>query len=184
MKTYFFEKDKHGKIPSLAFGTALEEICKFCLDRKNADTLSPAGRADFRLVKNYDVKQNGSPIKYATSKNGQYIHGSSRVIYATHVAYEVVRETAEGFEIFIDLANTDLWVVDRKDFVTYLLSEKGMVRDNPTRQQLNIQTIWNYSKNAYHGAKYKRLEAWLDENQLVDDSVVEDILEGFYNKCL
>lgn len=184
MKTYFFKKDRQGKIPSLLFGTAFEQIVKFCLDRKNADTLSPAGRADFKRGKNYDVKQNASPILYAFSKNGNYIHGSSRVIYSTHVAYEIISETEEGYEIFIDLSNTDIWVVDKKEFVNFLLTEKGMVRDNPSRNQLNIQTIYNYSKNAYHGKKYQKLEAWLDENQLSDDNIVEDILEGFYSKCL
>lgn len=186
MKTFIIPKDKNGGMPSGMFGDCFEMTCKFCLSRNNADYVSASGRADFKRRFNYDTKQNASPILYGDIGKGKsaYIYGSSRVIYATHVAYQVVAETAENFEVFIDLANTDMWVVDKKQFVDFLLSAKGMVKDNPTRNQLNIQTIWNYKKNAYHGAKYKVLETWLDENQLPDDSIVEDILEGFYAKCL
>ena len=184
MKTFIFNKDSKGNIPSNIYGDGLESCCKFCLGKKNAEERSAAGRSDFRHGKNYDVKQNGSPIQYASIKSKTYIHGSSRVLYATHIAYKIVSETDTTVEIFIDLANTDMWVVDKKQFVEFLLSGKGLVRNNPTRQQLNIQTLWNYSKNAYHGAKYKVVESWLDEHQLTDDTTIEDILDGFYSKCL
>lgn len=182
MKTYYFQKDRNGKLPSLAIGTGLEECIKFSLGKKHADRLSPAGRSDFKMRYNYDVKQNATPIKYGDLSG--YIYGSSRVIYATHVAYEIIREDDNGYEIFIDLARTDLWVVDKEAFVKFLLETKGFAKDNPSRNQINIQTIWNYSKNAYHGAKYKVLEAWLDANRLIDDTIVEDILDGFYNCCM
>lgn len=184
MKTYIFNKDSRGNIPSNIFGDGFEFCCKFCLDKQNADERSAAGRSDFKNGKNYDVKQNGSPIKYAAIKSKSYIHGSSRVLYATHIAYQIISETDTTVEIFIDLANTDMWVVDKKQFVEFLLNGKGLVKDNPTRNQLNIQTLYNYTKGAYHGAKYKVVESWLEENSLFDDPTIDDILDGFYRKCL
>lgn len=166
------------KTDSSIYGSALEMAIKFALNRKDYGWLSPTGRCDLRYGKCYDVKQNGSPILYSEHYK-TYIKGSSRVIYATHIAYEVVAETEETVTIFVDLANTDLWVVDRKDFLHYLLSTPGMAKDNPSRGQVNIQTLYNYKKGAYHGRKGKTLEAWLDENKL-DDSIIEDILDGFY----
>lgn len=183
-KTFVFNKDSRGNIPFNIYGDGFEFCCKFCLDRKNAEKRSAAGRSDFKYGKNYDTKQNGSPIQYAAIKRKGYISGSSRVIYATHIAYEIVNETDTTVEIFIDLANTDMWVVDKKEFVEFLLNGKGLVKDNPKKDQLNIQTLWNYKKGAYHGAKYKVVEGWLDEHQLVDDTIIEDILDGFYSKCL
>lgn len=184
MKTFVFNKDSKGNIPSNIYGDGYEFCCKFCLGKKNAEQRSGGGRADFKCGKNYDTKQNGSPIQYANISSKTYIYGSSRVVYATHIAYQIISETDTTVEIFVDLANTDMWVVDKKEFVEFLLNGKGLVRDNPSRQQLNIQTLWNYTKNAYHGAKYKVVEAWLDEHQLTDDTIIEDILDGFYSKCL
>lgn len=180
MIEFTFLKDRHGKIPSGIYGDAFEMTIKACLHRKNYDRVSPAGRADFRYKKNYDVKQNATPIKYGELSKG-YISGSSRVIYATHVAYEITAETEATVTIAIDLGNTDMWVVDKHDFVRFLLTTKGMVKDNPSRQQLNIQTIYNYTKGAYHGKKWQQLTAWLDENRLFDDTIIDDILDNFYN---
>jgi hypothetical protein len=184
MYTVFIKKTEKGGLPSNLWGDSFEEFCKYCLDRPNTGKRNGAGKEDFRYIKHYDVKQNGSPILYKTYTNN-YIKGSSRVIYATHIAYEIVEETAEGYEVFVDLANTDMWVVDKKEFVEFLrFHPKNLVKDNATRQQINIQTLWNYTKGAYHGAKYKVVESWLDDNQLVDDTIIDDILEGFYSKCL
>lgn len=181
MKPEFtFYKDRHGNIPSGIYGDALEMTIKTCLNRRNSNRVSPAGRTDFRRGKNYDVKQNASPIRYGELSKG-YISGSSRVIYATHVAYKITAETDETVTIAIDLGNTDMWVVDKYDFVHFLLTTKGMVKDNPSRQQLNIQTIFNYKKGAYHGKKWQQLTAWLDENRLFDDTIIEDILDSFYS---
>lgn len=180
MIEFTFDKDRNGKIPSGIYGDAFEMTIKACLHRKNYDRVSPAGHADFRYKKNYDVKQNATPIKYGELSNN-YISGSSRVIYATHVAYEFTAETEKTVTIAIDLGNTDMWVVEKNAFVQFLLTTKGMVKHNPTRQQVNIQTIYNYSKGAYHGRKWQELTAWLDENRLFDDSIIDDILDGYYS---
>lgn len=182
MKTYTFKKERNGGFPRNAFGDGWEMAVKFAAGDKYAEFVSSCGKCDFRHGKHYDTKQNASPILYGEVKRGNtYIHGSSRVIYATHIAYEIINETETEVEIFIDLGNTDFWVVDKKAFVKFLLSTPGMVRDIPARSQMNIQTIWNYSKNKYHGVKYKVLEKWLDENKL-DDDIVDIILDGFYSR--
>lgn len=174
MFTSTFKKTDSG-----IYGNAFEMAVKFALKRKDYGWLSPTGRCDLRYGKCYDTKQNGSPILYSEHYK-TYIKGSSRVIYATHIAYEIVEETEETITIFVDLANTDMWVVDRKDFLNYLLNTPGMAKDNPSRGQVNIQTLYNYKKNAYHGKKGRLMESWLDENQLADDTIIEDILDGFY----
>lgn len=174
MFTSTFKKANSG-----IYGDAFEMAVKHALNRKDYAWLSPTGRCDVKYGKCYDVKQNGSPILYSEHYK-TYIKGSSRVIYATHIAYEIIEETEETITIFVDLANTDMWIVDRKDFLNYLLNTQGMAKLNLSRGQVNIQTLYNYKKNAYHGKKGHAMEAWLDENQLTDDTIIEDILDGFY----
>lgn len=170
---YTFNRTDKGYI-----GKAFEMAVKEALNRRNADRVSAQGVTDFRYGKYYDVKQNGTVLQYHPGE--RMIKGSSRVIYATHVAYTVEAETAETISISIDLGNTDMYCLDRADFLGFLLTEKGYCKVNEIRGELNIQTMWNYKKNAWHGAKGKRLEAWMDANRLMDDSIVEDILDGFY----
>ncbi len=174
MTIYTFDKKNKGYI-----GDAFEMAVKEALNRRNADSVSSQGKSDFRYRnKNYDTKQNGSVLQYHPGE--RMIKGSNRVVYATHVAYTVEAETAETISISIDLGNTDMYCLDRADFLGFLLTEKGFCKVNEARGQLNVQTFWNYTKNAWHGAKGKRLEAWMDANRLMDDSIVEDILDGFY----
>ena len=173
MKNYTFEKTDSG-----IFGKAFEMAIKDALNRKNADSVSPCGVADFRYNRrNYDTKQNGSCVRYA--ENSRYIKGSNRVIYATHIAYTVTAETDTHITIAVDLSATDMFVVDRQEFITYLL-EINAVKVNASRGTANIQTCYNYKKNAYHGKKGKTLEAWMDDNRLMDDTIIDDILDGFY----
>jgi hypothetical protein len=40
--------------------------------------------------------------------------------------------------------------------------------------------MYNYKKAAYHGKKGRTLEAWMEENRLFEDSIIDDILDGFY----
>lgn len=173
MKTYTFNKTDKGYI-----GNAFEMAIKDALHRKHADRLSPAGKSDLRYGKNYDVKQNGTILQY--DPDWKMIQGSSRVIYATHVAYTVVAETETTISIQIQLDETDMFCLDRKQFLEFLLSEKGFCKYNAERGQINIQTMWNYKKNAYHGKKGKVLEAWMEANRLMEDTIVEDILDGYY----
>ena len=170
MKQYTFSKTDSGYI-----GKAFEMAIKDALRRKNADKVSPCGSADFRYdSKNYDAKQNGSVIRY--SESSTYIKGSNRVIYATHVSYSVIDETAESVTITIDLANTDMFVVDRKAFITFL-QDINCVKVNRERGTVNVQTVYNYKKDAYHGRKGHAIEDWAYENDLQDD-IIGAILEG------
>lgn len=173
MKTYTFNKTDKGYI-----GNAFEMAIKDALHRKHSDRLSPAGKSDLRYGKNYDVKQNGTVLQY--DPDWKMIQGSSRVIYATHVAHTVVAETETTISIQIQLDETDMFCLDRKQFLEFLLSEKGFCKYNAERGQINIQTMWNYKKNAYHGKKGKVLEAWMEANRLMEDTIMEDILDGYY----
>ncbi len=174
MKVYTFEKKNSGYI-----GIAFEMAVKDALHRKHADRLAPAGKADLNYNrKNYDTKQNGSVLHY--NADWRMIQGSGRVVYATHISYNVVAETETHISISVDLGATDMWCVDRKQFLDFLLNTEGFCKVNASRGTLNIQTMWNYKKNAYHGRKGRILEAWLDNNKLTDDPIVEDIIEGFY----
>ena len=171
---YTFNKTDKGYI-----GKAFEMAIKNALNRKNADKVSAQGKSDFRFCRiNYEVKQNGSCIQYRP--NARYISGSSRVIYATHIAYNVVAEDADTITICVDLANTDMYVVDRNAFIEFLLTHKGAVKVNKERETVNIQTVYNYKRNAYHGKLGKVIEAWAAEHELDDDilGIVWDGLEG------
>ena len=166
---YTFNKTDKGYI-----GKAFEMAIKDALNRKNADKVSAQGKSDFRFCRiNYEVKQNGSCIQYRP--NARYISGSSRVIYATHVAYNVVAEDADTITIAVDLGNTDMYVVDRNAFVAFLLTHKGAVKVNKERETVNIQTVYNYKKNAYHGKLGKDIEGWAREND-IDDDIIGEIL--------
>lgn len=174
MKVYTFKKSDSGYI-----GKAFEMAVKNALNRNNADYVSAAGRTDFVYKRKcYDTKQNGSVLKYG--EHDIMVRGSKRIIYATHVAYKIVEETDENITVFIDLGNTDMFCTDRAAFLEFLLSN-GHAKANASRETINIQTSWNYKKNAYHGKRGKIIEQWLDENKLFDDDIIEDILDGFYN---
>lgn len=167
-KIYTFQKTDSG-----IQGKAFEMAIKDALKRKNADKVSPCGVADFRYNnKNYDAKQNGTVIKYASHK--QYVKGSNRVIYATHISYRVVEETAETISISIDLADTQMFVLDKAEFIDYLASV-GKIKLNNSRGTANIQTAYNYKKDAYHGKWGKDFEAWAFDHEL-DDDIIGDIL--------
>lgn len=171
MKTiYTFDKKDSG-----IQGKAFEMEIKKALRRKNSDEVSPCGSADFRYKsKNYDSKQNGTVIKYNSHK--QYIKGSNRVIYATHIAYTVEAETVETISISVDLAETQMFVLDKKEFIEYLASV-NKIKLNPSRGTANIQTAYNYKKDSYHGKWGKVFEEWAFEHE-IDDDIIGDILEG------
>ncbi len=171
-KTYKFVKGNGNKKNSSPWGSSFEMTIKDCLGRKNADKVSPAGTSDFRYKgKNYDTKQNGSVIRYNPSS--RYIKGSSRVIYSTHIAYEMY-EDDEYIYITVDLANTEMFVLDRNEFVKFLL-DNGLAKENKSRGTVNVQTSYNYKKDAYHGRTGHKIEAWAYEHDLGDD-IIGDIL--------
>lgn len=156
-------------------GKAFEMAIKNALNRKNADKVSPCGVADFRYKsKNYDVKQNGTVLRY--NESGMYIKGSNRVIYATHIDYTIISETEEEITLAVNLDKTNMFVLDRSEFVAFL-RENGMVKVNESRGTVNIQTCYNYKKDAYHGRTGKRIEEWAYDNAL-DDDILGDIWDG------
>ena len=165
MKTYTFNKTDSGYI-----GNAFEMAIKDALERNHADRVMPAGQTDLYYGKHYDIKQNGTVLQY--NADWGMIRGSSRVIYATHVVYNVVAETESTIAIQIDLNETEMYCLDRKQFLNFILNEKGFCKYNESRGTINLQTMWNYKKNTYHGKKGKVLETWMQANQLKDDPIV------------
>lgn len=169
MKSYTFNIDDKGFL-----GKAYEMATKFAVDIADADTVSPKGKPDFRFNRKcYDVKQNGTVIQYANESG--YIKGSSRVIYAPYIAYTVEERTAETITVSVDLANTEFFVLDRDAFVKFLLTTKGATKRNAKRGNINIQTVYNYTKREKHGNLYDKITAWAYENAL-DDPIIDVIL--------
>lgn len=166
---------KFNKTDSGIQGKAFEMAVKSALNRKNADRVSPCGMTDFRFDKKcYEVKQNGTVLRY--TEGGAYIKGSNRVIYATHIAYDVIEESEEDITISVNLLNTEMFILDRGEFLEFLL-ENGMVKVNESRGTANIQTCYNYKKDAYHGRTGKRIEEWAKEHEL-DDDIISLIYDG------
>lgn len=172
MKQYTFKKTDSGII-----GKAFEMAIKDTLRRKYPDRVSPAGQSDFVYMrKHFDVKQNGSPIRY--SETSKYIKGSSRVIYATHVSHNIESETDTTITISIDLGGTEMFCLDRNEFVAFLL-ENGYAKYNASRGTTNVQTCYNYKKDKYHGCVGHYIEEWAYENEINDDiDIIGDILDG------
>lgn len=169
MKSYTFGLNDKG-----IYGDAFEMAVKAALALADADTVSPKGKPDFRYNRKcYDAKQNGTVIQYAGESG--YVKGSSRVIYAPYIAYTVEERTAETITISVDLANTEFFVLDRDAFIKFLLATKGATKRNASRGDVNIQTVYNYTKRANHGKLYDKLTAWAYENAL-DDPIIDAIL--------
>lgn len=164
MKQYTFKKTDKGII-----GKAFEMAIKDALNRNNADKVSPCGSCDFIYNRKcYDTKQNSSVIKYA--EHSRYIKGSNRVIYATHISHTITEIDENTVAIAVDLLNTDFYCLDRKEFIDFLL-EINCVKVNAEYGTVNIQTVYNYSKDAYHGKKGKVIEAWASEHYLDDEAI-------------
>lgn len=160
-------------------GKAFEKAMKTILERKNADRISAAGRTDF-IYNNryYEVKQNGGVARYA--EYDKMFRGSTRIIYATHIAHTLTYVEGGMVDVEIDLANTQFFVLDRQVFIDYLTDTNGL-KINESRGTMNIQTMFNYSKNAYHGARGKKLEKWAIDHQLEDD-IIEVLFDKIYTE--
>ena len=168
---YTFNKTDSGYI-----GKAFEMAVKTALNRKNANRVSPCGSSDFIYNhKHYEVKQNGSCVQYHEGE--KMIKGSNRIIYATHIAHTITEETEETITISIDLGSTEMFVVNRSDFLAFLETVNG-VKYNASRGTANIQTCYNYKKDAYHGRLGRKIEEWAYENENDDDDIIGAILEG------
>ena len=160
-------------------GKAFECALKTLLNRKNADRVSPAGKTDFIYNHNYyEVKQNGGVAKYDLEKGA--FSGSRRIIYATHIANTVTDNGDGTITVTLDLESTEFFVLDREVFTAYLESTNGL-KVNVSRGTMNIQTMYNYTKNAYHGARGKNLEAWARANSLEDD-ILDVLFDKIYGE--
>ena len=167
---YYYKSTDKG-----IFGDSFEKAVKRALNRKNADKVSAQGKEDFRFRSiHYEVKQNGTVLKYHGAKN--YIMGSSRVIFASHIVADIFADDFDTIGIDIDLSATEFYCVDKKAFLDFLLSQKGFVKYNAARGEYNIQSLYNYKRGVYIGRKGKMIEKWCKENALDDDIV--DIIKA------
>ena len=170
MEKYTFNKTDSGYI-----GKAFEMAVKSALNRKNANRVSPCGQTDFIYNRcHYEVKQNGSCVQYHEGE--KMVKGSKRIIYATHIAHTITDENDTTITIVVDLGATDMFIVDRDEFIDFLKSVNG-IKFNASRGTANIQTCYNYKKDAYHGRLGHRIEEWAYDNEL-DDDIIGAILEG------
>ena len=160
-------------------GKAFECALKTLLERKNANRVSPAGKTDFVYNRRYyEVKQNGGVAQYDMTK--KTFSGSRRIIYATHIVNTVTDNGNGTITVTLDLGQTEFFVLDREVFTAYLESTNG-IKVNASRGTMNIQTMYNYTKNAYHGARGKKLEAWARENGLEDD-ILDILFDKIYGE--
>lgn len=171
-KTVRFYPNEKGNFSSGDIGDATEMLFKFHAGVKKWDVVSPTGKPDFaRGFTHYDVKQNGSPIVYGDSCA---VKGSSRVIYATHIDVEIIELNEQYKTIQFNLEKTEFFIVDKKSFVKFL-KDNNLCKENATRRQVNIQTVFNYSKNAPHGKKGAVIREWCRENEVDTDFKAEII---------
>ena len=159
------------------YGDPCEMLWKYIAGIKDWDTVSPPDKPDFRYNHHcYDVKQNGSVLKYSPNQRG-YVKGSSRVIYATHIEHTLVDNGDGTVTITIDMAGTQWYILDKREFIDFLKSINAL-KVNSKRQQVNVQTCYNYTKDAYHGAKGRKIEEWAYEHEL-DDDLMDRLMETF-----
>ena len=160
-------------------GKAFECALKTLLERKNANRVSPAGKTDFVYNRRYyEVKQNGGVAQYDANKKA--FSGSRRIIYATHIVNTVTDNGNGTITVTLDLEQTEFFVLDREVFTAYLESTNG-IKVNSSRGTMNIQTMYNYTKNAYHGARGKKLEKWARENALQDE-ILDILFDRIYGE--
>ena len=174
MEKVFFDvvipEDKKKPDTGSIAGDPLEMLVKYYVGIKDWRKVSPKGEPDFAIgTRHYDVKQNGSVIEYANVKG--YIKGSSRVIYAPYVVRDIVRRDEHGYTFSINLMETEWYVVDKWAFVRFLRSMEGYTKMNRDGTEMTIQTLYNYTREKWHGKKGRVILEWLKENHIADDPV-------------
>lgn len=172
--SFTFDKNDKGK-----YGDAAEMLVKYACGISNPWTITEKGKPDFKLGRrSYDVKQNGTVIKY-NANDRTYVRGSSRIVYTTHLEQETIDNGDGTVTVMVDMASTQWYVLDKREFIKFLESINGIHKVNEARNEVNVQTFWNYKKDAWHGSKGRQLEAWAWEHALEDDGIVDKIMEVF-----
>lgn len=134
--------------------------------------LKSQGRSDVKHHYNYDVKQASSPIKYGDK---DYIYGSSRLIYAPFIKYEILAINDGIATIQVDIKEQDVYCIAKQDFLE-IIESLGLKKNNKTRDTININTIWNYTKNAPHSKKkLHELVTMLEKYNLSNDELLKKI---------
>lgn len=148
-------------------GCGYEMGVKALLNKKAE--IAAAGKTDLRLGKCYEIKTGAGTLDY-TGTGKAMCYGSTMVIYAPVVPQQdsFTADELEAVEAF---------VMTRKVFIE-TLENLGMIRHKVStagQDVLSIQTFWNHSKNAPHGAKYgKMLDAFYN---LVDEGSAQTFVE-------
>lgn len=156
-----------------AQGTLLEIlIANIANPRDFRQELKSQGRADIKHKYNYDVKSASSPIKYG---NKDFIYGSSRLIYAPYLKFNILKIDNEIATIQLDIREQSIYCITKKDFLT-IIEKLGLRKNNKSRDTININTLYNYTKNKPHSAKkLKELTYLLEQYNLSDDELYKKI---------
>lgn len=148
---YQFLSDAQKNATDALFGYLLELAVKDFFNRPLV--ISSAGRIDLSAVINgklrrLEVKQNGGDFRTAGK-------GSSYIAYSIYI--DVNKPLSEQFgyvmpmSVFRECGNA----------LNLIRSEKT---DSAGHSKMSLQTLYNYKKNDYHGAKAFKLSALWEEN--------------------
>lgn len=161
------------EIDNSAFGTLFELlIANIANEKDHRQSLKSQGKADVKHHYNYDVKQASSPIKYGEK---DYIFGSSRLIYAPFIKYEILQKSDVMVTLKIDIKEQNVYCIAKNDFLE-IIDMLGLKKENKSRDTININTIWNYTKNAPHSKKKLReLVTMLEQYNMQDDELLKKI---------
>lgn len=161
------------EIDNSAFGTLFELLIANIANPKDCrQELKSQGRSDVKYHYNYDVKQASSPIKYGEK---DYIFGSSRLIYSPHIKYQIVDIVDNIATIEVDIRDQSVYCIAKNDFLE-IIDILGLKKVNKSRNTLNINTIWNYTKNKPHSKKkLEQLTDLLGYYNIWDDELLKKI---------
>lgn len=161
------------EIDNGAWGTLFEIlIANIANPNDHRQELKSQGRADIKHKYNYDVKQASSPIKYG-DKN--YIYGSSRLIYTPYIKYQIIDIVDNIATIEIDIRDQSVYCISKDDFLE-IIDILGLKKANKSRDTININTIWNYTKNKPHSKKkLAQFKELLGYYNIWDDELLKKI---------
>ena len=157
------------EIDNGAFGTLFELlIANISNPKDKRQKLKSQGLADIKCKYNYDTKTASSPIKYG---NKNYIYGSSRLIYAPFVNYEIVKMNDKIVTLKVDIRKQNVFCVSKKDFLE-IIEILNLRKNNKSRDTVNINTVWNYTTGKAHSQKkLKQFIELLSKHNIENDEL-------------
>lgn len=162
------------ELDNSCYGTLFELLIANIANSKDCrQELKSQGRADVKFHYNYDVKQASSPIKYGEK---DFIFGSSRLIYSPYIKYNII-DIIDGIAtVQVDIKQQTVYCITKKDFLE-IINKLGLFKANKSRDTVNINTVWNYTKNKPHSVKkLNQFIELLNEYNLTSDELYNKIM--------